>query len=101
MRGYRPLALTVLTFFLTSTALLATTPAWSYRYYKETVGLEFYPLEIVLHDPTPPAGLVPAPGRRQVLLPNGGVAMVDDLGDGWAVRETCARAWTFSRRPMR
>jgi hypothetical protein len=56
------------------------TATWSYRYYKEEVELTFYPWEILLYDPTPPA-----PGRSQVLLPNGDVAVMDDMGDGWFV----------------
>jgi len=58
---------------------------WVYHYYKQVEELSFYPLEIVLYDPTPPGGLAPPPGRRQVLLPNGDVAMLEDLGDGWAI----------------
>jgi len=88
MRRYRfEFLLAALGFFCAGSVCTQTpTPTWFYRYYKEEiVELTFYPLEIILYDPTPPAGLTPPPGRRQVLLPNGGVGMVEDLGDGWAV----------------
>ena len=61
------------------------TSTWSYRYYKDDVALKFYPLEIILYDPTPPADLASASGPRRLLLPDGVVATVEDLGDGWSV----------------
>ena len=82
-RGLR--AALLLALLAAAPAAAAGTSSWSYHYYKEEVALTFYPLEIVLYDPTPPAGLALASGPRQLLMPNGIVATVDDLGDGWSV----------------
>ncbi len=66
--------------FLVATAVQAR--EWSFRYYKETVSLDFYPLEIALYDLTPSAQLA---GRspHPIRLPNGDVAVGEELGSGW------------------
>jgi len=68
--------------FLASTTLQAR--EWSFRSYKETVYLDFYPLEIALFDPTTPAPLA-GPSRHPIRLPNGDVAIVEELGNGWSL----------------
>lgn len=66
--------------FLAATALQAR--EWSFQNYKETISLDLYPLEIALFDPTPPAPLAGS-SRHPIRLPNGDVALVEELGNGW------------------